>query len=129
MVLIHALFSPCSFLLIAPLQPYKSQLINMVDVSKKTCPSENVPDNFMYYQAQDPTPPGLGLGVVPPPPSRTPFPNQDASFLVACVSNRPQYVRSSDLVVLARGYLPRTPGGFDDAPFVGDLLVSALKSM
>jgi hypothetical protein len=97
----------------------------MVDVSKKTCPSENVPDNFMYYQAQEPTPPGLGLGVVPPPPSRTPFSNQDASFLVACASNRPQYVRSSDLVVLVRGYLPRTPGGLDDAPFVGDLLVSA----
>jgi len=107
------------------IQLNKSQLIDMVDVSKKTCPSENVPDNFMYYQPQNPTPPGLGLGMLPPPPSRTPFPNQDASFLVACASNRPQYVRSSDLVVLARGHLPRTPGGLNDAPFVGDFLVSA----
>eukprot|EP00624_Nannochloropsis_granulata_P006495 evm.model.NODE_48631_length_10584_cov_25.842876.2 len=101
-----------------------TNLIDMVDVSKKTCPSENVPDNFMYFQPQKPTPPGLGLGMLPPPPSRTPFPNQDASFLVACASNRPQYIRSSDLLVLARGYLPRTPGGLNDAPFVEDFLVT-----
>lgn len=96
----------------------------MADVTQRACPSENIPNNFMYYQAQRPSPPGLGLGLVPPAPSLTPFPNQDASFLLACASNRAHYVKGNDLVVLARGYLPRTPGGFDQPPLVADVSVS-----
>ncbi len=102
----------------------------MFDVAgKQSCLSENVRDNFLLYQPEEPEPPGLGLGVVPPgvlppAPSRTPFPNHDAAFLVACAHNRPQYLKSNDLVAVVRGHLPRTPGGLVDAPVVGDPMVS-----
>jgi hypothetical protein len=121
--------------------------VNLADVRGKAaaapaCPSENVRDNFMLYHPpplqQGPTLPALSLvapdGTVGLPgtnlasadanlvvlPSRSPFPSKDASFLVACANNRPSYIKGSDLVVIVRGHLPRTPHGLYDAPYVGD---------
>ena len=125
--------------------------MNLVDVRGKAaaapaCPSENVRDNFMLYHPprQEQVPPSLPP-VAPPGgtvglagnnlansdsnlvvlPSRSPFPSKDASYLVACANNRPSYIKGSDLVVMVRGHLPRTPHGLHDAPYVGDPWVSA----
>ncbi len=90
--------------------PTPAQLVNTVDVQERSCPSENVANNFMLYRPDD-----TGLT------TRTPFANtQDASFLLACANHRPGYRKGSDLIAVVRARLPVTPVGLADAPYVGD---------